>query len=204
MIKICDQCGTEFNTSESKGPTKRCSDECRRTAKRAQRRAFHQRHKSDPEYAEKRRAYFVEHNRKRRTDEDYLAAERERIKKKRENDADYRAREREYSKTYNKKYLQSEKGRAVIYAGNARRRARLKEAFVEDVDRDAIFQRDGGKCGICGEAILTDVGHLHPLSFHVDHVIPLALGGEHSMANCQAAHRQCNVRKRDRADFKVG
>lgn len=120
MIKICDQCGTEFNTSESKGPTKRCSDECRRTAKRAQ------------------------------------------------------------------------------------RRARLKGAFVEDVDRDAIFQRDGGKCGICGEAILTDVGHLHPLSFHVDHVIPLALGGEHSMANCQAAHRQCNVRKRDQADFKVG
>jgi 5-methylcytosine-specific restriction endonuclease McrA len=30
---------------------------------------------------------------------------------------------------------------------------------------------------------------------HIDHVIPLARGGEHSYANAQAAHGPCNMRK---------
>jgi 5-methylcytosine-specific restriction endonuclease McrA len=29
----------------------------------------------------------------------------------------------------------------------------------------------------------------------LDHVIPLSLGGDHSMANTQAAHLDCNTRK---------
>jgi 5-methylcytosine-specific restriction endonuclease McrA len=36
------------------------------------------------------------------------------------------------------------------------------------------------------------------MSASVDHIIPLVLGGEHSMANVQAAHLVCNLRKGDR------
>jgi 5-methylcytosine-specific restriction endonuclease McrA len=72
---------------------------------------------------------------------------------------------------------------------NARRAQKLTQ-YVEHVDRLIVLERDDGVCGICG----LDVD---PLSFHVDHVVPLAHGGEHSYANTQAAHPVCNVRKRD-------
>jgi 5-methylcytosine-specific restriction endonuclease McrA len=78
---------------------------------------------------------------------------------------------------------------ARIYA--AARRARLRDQFVEDVDAFVVYDRDGGVCGICGDPVSRE-------GFHVDHINPLALGGEHSYANVQVAHPSCNSRKRDR------
>lgn len=78
---------------------------------------------------------------------------------------------------------------ARIYA--AARRARLRDQFVEHVDAFAVYDRDGGICGICGDAVERS-------DFHVDHVIPLVRGGEHSYANVQVAHPSCNSRKRDK------
>jgi 5-methylcytosine-specific restriction endonuclease McrA len=69
----------------------------------------------------------------------------------------------------------------------ARRRARKREAFVEMVDPALVLARSEGRCGICGEVIEGE--------FHVDHVVPLSRGGEHSYANTQAAHPACNLRK---------
>lgn len=71
---------------------------------------------------------------------------------------------------------------------SARRRARLREAAVERVDLTAVWERDEGVCGICGEPA-------DSLDWHLDHVIPIARGGEHSMANVQVAHPICNRRK---------
>jgi hypothetical protein len=68
------------------------------------------------------------------------------------------------------------------------RRARIRDAFVEHVDPQVVFERDEGVCGICGELAERDC-------FDVDHVIPLALGGEHSYANSQVAHPPCNRAK---------
>jgi 5-methylcytosine-specific restriction endonuclease McrA len=68
------------------------------------------------------------------------------------------------------------------------RRARKMGRFVEDVDRDVLFQRDQGVCGICGKPI-------HTADFQVDHIVPLARGGEHSYANTQVAHPKCNLIK---------
>lgn len=64
------------------------------------------------------------------------------------------------------------------------RRARLRKAFVEVVSPQILFEQHGGICGICNQEIEGD--------FHVDHVIPLAKGGEHSYANTQPAHPRCN------------
>lgn len=58
----------------------------------------------------------------------------------------------------------------------------------EDVEPLIVLELDDGVCGICG----TDVD---PFDFHIDHVIPLALGGEHSYANTQVAHSRCNKSK---------
>lgn len=68
------------------------------------------------------------------------------------------------------------------------RRARLAGARVERVDVAVVFERDEGVCGICGDPV-------DPASWHLDHIVPLARGGEHSYANVQVAHPVCNLRK---------
>lgn len=65
-----------------------------------------------------------------------------------------------------------------------RERARERAALRRPSLRAATFERDGGVCVDCGEA--------HP-EWDVDHVVPLADGGEHSMRNiatrCRVDHR---------------
>lgn len=71
-----------------------------------------------------------------------------------------------------------------------RRRAKLYNAFVEDVNHRELFKRGGKRCGICGERIsLAEVT--------IDHIIPLSKGGLHSYANCQPSHERCNLDKGD-------
>ena len=82
------------------------------------------------------------------------------------------------------------------YSNN--RRARMKNQFVEDVDANVVYERDGWICQLC----------LHPVSkiadkrivdvASLDHIIPLSKGGEHSYKNTQLAHLSCNVRKGNR------
>jgi len=81
--------------------------------------------------------------------------------------------------------------RSEINRATWRRRARLRGQFVEDVDPGVLYDRDGGVCGICG-------GPVDPYDFHVDHIVPIARGGEHSYANTQLAHPRCNRLKSDK------
>lgn len=68
------------------------------------------------------------------------------------------------------------------------RKAWKMARFIEDVRPAVVYERCGGKCGICGSPVDRQ-------SFEVDHIIPLSRGGEHSYANTQAAHRRCNRKK---------
>lgn len=76
-----------------------------------------------------------------------------------------------------------------------RRRARVRDAFVAPVDRDAVFKRDGFVCQICGDPIDMAAKMPDPWAPSIDHIIPLACGGTHEPANVQAAHVICNARK---------
>lgn len=76
-----------------------------------------------------------------------------------------------------------------------RRRARKLAAFVENVSRATLMDRDSWMCGICGGLIDHEAKAPEPLSPSIDHIVPLARGGQHSYANTQAAHLGCNVRK---------
>ena len=80
----------------------------------------------------------------------------------------------------------------------ASRRARIRDQFVEHVDREVLLERHHGICGICHAPV-------DPDDFHVDHIFPIALGGDHSYANTQPAHPDCNRRKgaRVEADWKA-
>jgi 5-methylcytosine-specific restriction endonuclease McrA len=70
----------------------------------------------------------------------------------------------------------------------ATRRARKADAFIEAIDRQVVFARDQGTCGICQTAVA-------PEGWHLDHKQPLSKGGQHSYDNVQVSHPVCNLRK---------
>ena len=48
-------------------------------------------------------------------------------------------------------------------------------------------------CWICGNEVDLDLDYPDPMSFSVDHVVPLAHGGKgDDYANCRASHLACN------------
>ena len=64
----------------------------------------------------------------------------------------------------------------------------------------AAIRRSGAACHICGQPIDYALPSTDPMSFVVDHVIPLAKGGDDTLDNKAAAHRTCNSTKAAR-DF---
>jgi hypothetical protein len=75
--------------------------------------------------------------------------------------------------------------------GSRRRRARVRGQFVETIDMRVLFERDGGRCGICGKKVEKAVAS-------VDHILPISKGGLHSYANVRLAHQLCNYRRGNR------
>ena len=60
----------------------------------------------------------------------------------------------------------------------------------------AWWRAQGLPCAICGQPIDYDLPARHPLSFEVDEIVPVSLGGSPlSRENTQPAHRICNERK---------
>lgn len=93
------------------------------------------------------------------------------------------------------KQAEKDKKRLSALKGSQNRRARMKNVFVEKVDYMKVFNRDKWICQICFHPVskirdrnLVDIASL-------DHIIPLAKGGEHSYANTQLAHLSCNLSK---------
>ena len=72
-----------------------------------------------------------------------------------------------------------------------------RNAYVEDVWRSKVYERDGWKCQLCGKALKRDAVVPHPKAPTLDHIIPLSKGGTHEYANVQAAHFICNSIKSD-------
>jgi len=81
------------------------------------------------------------------------------------------------------------------FANSHRYRARKISAFLEDVDRQVVLDRDGWICQICGLPIDPGAKSLDPMSKSIDHRVPLVHGGLHSYENCQASHLFCNLSK---------
>lgn len=79
-----------------------------------------------------------------------------------------------------------------------RRRARKRNAICERYDAHAIHERDQWTCKLCGKRVKRNAVVPHPLAPTIDHVVPLAQGGDDTPANVQCAHFQCNSLKGDR------
>ena len=84
------------------------------------------------------------------------------------------------------------KNRQTWADASANRRARQKNApVVERIYRKKVYERDGGKCYLC--RCLVPFGDMH-----LEHVIPLCKGGEHSYANVRVSCKTCNQKKGSR------
>jgi hypothetical protein len=80
----------------------------------------------------------------------------------------------------------------------SRRRAREAGAPAISADtRIAVYLRDSWTCQLCGLPTDRKLRTPHPEAPTIDHVIPLAGGGSHVLANWQTAHSYCNSVKRD-------
>lgn len=108
------------------------------------------------------------------------------IEKSREQRRRWQAANAEERKVYMRAYYETNRSRFGDYRDA--RTQRIKDQFVEEVDALILLERHDGVCGICG-------GDVDPLDYHIDHVVPLIRGGEHSYANTQPAHPLCNRRK---------
>lgn len=75
------------------------------------------------------------------------------------------------------------------------RRAQKLRAQVERYTTSEIAARDRYRCGLCRRKVPMDLTHPHPLSPTIDHVVPLADGGDDVKANVQLAHFRCNSSK---------
>lgn len=78
----------------------------------------------------------------------------------------------------------------VLQAPKRRRAERLRNAKRAPINREAIFERDGWLCGICGEPVAVGDATL-------DHIVPISLGGSHEPSNVRLAHSLCNSRRGD-------
>jgi 5-methylcytosine-specific restriction endonuclease McrA len=74
------------------------------------------------------------------------------------------------------------------------RRARKRAVSYEAVDPIKVFNRDGWRCQLCGRKTLRQHKNT-PDSPELDHIVPLALGGEHTYINTQCLCRDCNGKK---------
>jgi 5-methylcytosine-specific restriction endonuclease McrA len=83
---------------------------------------------------------------------------------------------------------------------NNRERARKRGVPSQYYTRQHIFDRDGYDCYLCNLPVELTANHIvgqpgWELYPHVDHVIPLALGGHDTLDNVKITHAKCNMAK---------
>jgi hypothetical protein len=77
-------------------------------------------------------------------------------------------------------------------------RYKVKAAKVGSVNPSIVFANAGWSCQQCGcETPINHRGTHLPTAPELDHIIPIAKGGEHSYSNTQCLCRSCNAAKSD-------
>lgn len=80
--------------------------------------------------------------------------------------------------------------------GTARQRAKRMGAYCERFDPIKVLERDRWRCQLCRRKTPMELrGTCAPNAPELDHIVALALGGPHTMANCQCLCRACNLAK---------
>lgn len=88
---------------------------------------------------------------------------------------------------------------SVLYARTNPEQKRARDAaryaltrgapYAERFTLDEVFERDRKRCHLCRKRVARK-------DATIDHLVPVALGGEHTRANVALAHRSCNSSKK--------
>lgn len=103
--------------------------------------------------------------------------------------AEWRAKNVEHIRAYKKAWKAAHRVEETL-AQQARHTKTKGKIIKEDIEN-----WHSRICGICNKLIEAD--------FHIDHKTPLAKGGLHVVENLQLAHSSCNLKKRDKLDFRL-
>lgn len=109
-----------------------------------------------------------------------------------ENKRNYREANREIEREITRKWKKANPAKVCAY--DAARRARKRNAIPDNMP--GIHEAFA-----VARALANRLEELHGFPFHVDHIIPLALGGHHEPSNWQIISAEDNHRKGARADF---
>ncbi len=109
-----------------------------------------------------------------------------------------RERLKDWQREYHRQWRETPAGRESINRRSRERRALKAAVTVESFTEEDVLSTYGEKCHICKEPIELSLPRTHSQGLHLDHVIPLARGGEHSLANVKPAHAKCNLKKGSR------
>ena len=88
---------------------------------------------------------------------------------------------------YGKRFQPVDLVKARIAANNRRARKMQNGGSLSPNIIDALLKKQNWKCACCDAPILDD--------YHLDHIVPLSLGGENSDINVQILLPKCNWRK---------
>jgi len=102
---------------------------------------------------------------------------------------------RERRRAYNLRPDVLARRREKAHVERQARRAKARGVRIRPRD---IYERDAWRCGVCHRRIDPRLRWPDLKSASLDHIMPLAQGGKHVLANLQAAHLYCNSRKTDR------
>jgi 5-methylcytosine-specific restriction endonuclease McrA len=75
---------------------------------------------------------------------------------------------------------------------NARRRG---ATIGQHYTLRSVYERDAGRCHLCGKAVNISIPASQPLGPTIDHLVPLSAGGWDCSTNVALAHRECNVKR---------
>jgi len=126
---------------------------------------------------------------------DYRLTHRDEIaERNRAYDAVHREERRQYQRQYRsthpetyREWLRAHPEKVATKNRNRRAREAGNGGVHTDADVIAQYERQKGKCFYCGKKLDDD--------YHVDHVVPLALGGSNGPENLVIACAYCNVSK---------
>ena len=78
-------------------------------------------------------------------------------------------------------------------------KAKRRLAVVERFDPIEVLERDRWRCHLCGVSTPRRLRGTHnDRAPELDHIVPIAAGGEHSRRNTACACRKCNIAKSDK------
>lgn len=94
-----------------------------------------------------------------------------------------------------KEYRKTDKWKIVNTVGQSKRQERIKNTDNGTITTNSLvllLHKQNGKCAICEK--LLDL--TKKFSVHLDHIIPICVGGEHTLENVQWTCSKCNLGKK--------